>query len=61
MKKEPRAEIAAVVVTRSFLISALQSRYSVLSRHGIAPGAVVSLHTQVPPLSATMLALTAMM
>jgi hypothetical protein len=61
MQKVPRAEMAAVEVTRSFLTSDTQRRYSVLFSQGTLPTAGGSLHTQVPPLSATMLALTAMM
>jgi hypothetical protein len=56
MQKDDRAEMAAVAVTRSRLISATHSRYSSLSRQLGSPP-----HPQVPPESETMEALTAMM
>jgi hypothetical protein len=58
IQKLVRAEIAAVAVTRSRLISCTQSRYSVSvsQRSGLSTG-----QTQVPPDWEVMFAFTAMM
>jgi hypothetical protein len=61
MQKVPKADMAAVAVTRSFLISAAHKLYSMSLRQGGSPATGGALHTQVPPVSATMPALTAMM
>lgn len=58
MQKDERADMAAVAVTRSRLISFTQREYSTLVEHVTS---TVSLQTQVPPESATTEALTAMM
>lgn len=59
MKNVDIAAVAAVAVTRSLLISSMHMRYSsFLSQIGSSSP---PLHTQVPPVSETMEALTAMM
>ncbi len=59
MAKDVRAEMAAVAVTMSRLISAAHSRYSsFFSQMG---SSTPPLHTQVPPVSDTMDEFTAMM
>jgi hypothetical protein len=61
MQNVARAEMAAVAVTRSFLTSAAHRRYCVSFSQGTCPATGGASHTQVPPVSETMLALTAMM
>jgi len=58
MKKLENAAMAAVAVIRSRLTTPWQSRYSSSAKQ---IGSSALLHTQVPPLSATMLAFTEMM
>lgn len=58
-KKVDKAEMAAVAVTRSRLTSFLQRRYSEFAAQ--MGSSAVESQTQVPPLSATMLELTAKM
>lgn len=58
MQKDAKAEIAAVAVTRSRLTSAWHRAYASLTAQ--MGSSAPPLQTQVPPLSATILALTAM-
>lgn len=54
MQKEVKAEMAAVAVTRSRLTTATQSMYSSFVEHRSAM--LSAGHTQVPPVSARMVA-----